>query len=192
SYSRDWSSDVCSSDLERGDGDVELYRVDVAAEQAFGATALEDAGDLADQRRVQGRDVGQRFQEAGVLEVLVGQQPREPGVGEEMPEGEADQPVHGLDGPEMVEAEGAFTAPDLLVGVEQYGAVQLLLVAEIVVEQPLVGGGTVGDRVDTRALETALAEFHPRCREDFGARLAGVALPARRFAGLSRLHPTCG
>src|SRR5690606_40331518 len=83
SYSRDWSSDVCSSDLERGDGDVELYRVDVAAEQAFGATALEDAGDLADQRRVQGRDVGQRFQEAGVLEVLVGQQPREPGVGEE-------------------------------------------------------------------------------------------------------------
>ena len=53
----------------------------------------------------------------------------------------------------------ALPLADLAIGLKKHGRVERLLVAEVVVEQALVGGGALGDPVDARAIEAKLAEF---------------------------------
>ncbi|MNY47858.1 hypothetical protein D3C86_1831560 [compost metagenome] len=92
-----------------------------------------------------------------------------------MPEGEAHQPVHRLGGVVLIERQGAFALADFLVGVEQYRPVEIFLIAEVVVEQALIGLGPVGNGVDARALKTAIGKFHPRRRQDRRLGLGRIA-----------------
>ena len=81
----------------------------------------------------------------------------------------------------------ALAEPDFAVGVEKHRGVERLLVAEIVIEQPLVGGGALGDAVDARAVEAELAEFLARGDQDVALGERRVALawrPPRRCGGL--------
>ena len=81
-----------------------------------------------------------------------------------------------------LERQLALAAPDLLVGVEQDRRVERLLVAVIVVEQPLVGLGAGGDGIDARAVETLLAELVARRAEDRGLGPLRIARARRRSA----------
>ena len=124
--------------------------------------ALEDVAQLGHQRRIERRQVLDLLQEPRVLQVFDREKPREPGIGEEVPEGEAHQAVHGLDRIELAQRQLALAAADLLVGVEQHRRVERFLVAEVVVEQPLVGLGAGGDGIDPGAVEALLAELVAR------------------------------
>ena len=95
-----------------------------------------------------------------------------------MAKGEAHQAVHRLARLQRLEVQLALAAPDLLVGVEQDGAIEVLLVAEVVVEQPLVRPGPLGDAVDPRAPEAFLAKLRARGGEDLVLGLLGIALAA--------------
>ena len=129
---------------------------------------------------MQRRDVLDLLEEPRVLQVLDRQQARKPRIGEKVPEGEADEAVHGLDRGVLAERQFALAAPDLLIGVEQHGAVERLLVAEVVVEQPLVGLGARGDGIDAGAVEALLAELVARRLQDRGLGALGVAWSRRR------------
>src|SRR5690606_16292199 len=82
----------------------------------------------------------------------------------------------------------AFRRPDLLVGDLQHGAEQVLLGAEVVVDQGLVAAGTAGNVIDACPLETLLRKFffgslQDACTGSGGvARLAGFFIPRRRLA----------
>ncbi len=128
-----------------------------------------------DDRRADFLDIPDPLHKAGILQVFHRQKPRKPWVGEEMPEGEPDNPVHGLDRVVLADPQFPLAAPDLLVGVEQHGLVEGLLVAEIVIEQPLVGLGPVGDGVNPGPVEALLAELVARRLQDRGFRLFRVA-----------------
>src|SRR3546814_18303913 len=73
---------------ERRDRDVELDRVGVGAEDALRRSPLDQRLDLADQRGVQLLDLGELLEEGGLVQVLRRQQAYEPGLLEEMPEGD--------------------------------------------------------------------------------------------------------
>ena len=86
---------------------------------------------------------------------------------------------------QLLQMELALALPDLLIGVEEHGRIERLLVAEIVVEQPLVGVGALGDPVDARAIQAVLAELLPRRDEDvalWSARDCAAAGAAARGA----------
>ena len=95
--------------------------------------------------------------------------------------------VPGAHGPGLV----ALEAGDELLGVAvedplEDGAVEVLLVAEIVVEQPLVGPGQGGNGIHPRALKAALGKFGPPGNEDRRLGLGRIARPLGRrwFGGL--------
>ena len=89
------------------------------------------------------------------------------GLSAEMVEGEADEPAHRLRRRERFEMQLALPLANFAIGVEKHGRIERLLVAEVVIEQPLVGGGALRDAVDARAVEAELAELgrgrRPEC-----------------------------
>jgi hypothetical protein len=61
--------------------------------------------------------------------------------------GELDQPPHGRHGLEVGEAQLRLLGPDVAVGLFQHGLEQAFLVLEVVIDQPLVQRGALGDAV---------------------------------------------
>ncbi|MNU09531.1 hypothetical protein D3C72_2561600 [compost metagenome] len=66
----------------------------------------------------------------------------------------------------MVQTQRPFATPYLLIGIKQDGPVEVLLVAEIVVEQPFIGPRQGGNGVHPRALEAAFGKFGPAGDQD--------------------------
>ena len=95
-----------------------------------------------------------------------------------MPEGEADHAVDGFDRAVLADLEFALAPADFVIGIDKHGEVKRLLVAEIVVQQPLVGLGARRDRIDPSAVESALAELLAGGLENF--RLGPLAIPRPR------------
>ena len=60
---------------------------------------------------------------------------------------------------QFLEMQLALALADFAIGVEQHRRIERLLVAEVVVKQPLVGGRAFRNAVDARAIEAELAEF---------------------------------
>ena len=58
-------------EAQGGDGDIELHRIDIAAENADFGAAFDNGADLPDQRRMQGLDIGQGLEEPCILDVSV-------------------------------------------------------------------------------------------------------------------------
>ena len=130
---------------------------------------------------------------AAALDVLGGEQPDEPGVLPEVVEGEADEACHRVGRGERAEVEVGLAGADVGVGVEQDAGVERLLVADVVVEHPLVDAGPLGDAVDARAVEPVLDELLAGGDQDVALRPPGVARTSRRGElGRSLLRlPSC-
>jgi hypothetical protein len=71
----------------------------------------------------------------------------------------------------------ALPYANFAIGIEKHRRIERLLVAEIVVEEALVGGGPRGDAIDTRAVKAELAEFLPRRDQDIALGQRRIALP---------------
>src|SRR5262249_7589869 len=70
---------------------------------------------------------------------------------------------------------------DADIGAFKHGQVETVLVAEIVIDHPLVGARALGDRVDTRAGVALLGEFGHGGGQNRRAGALGIARP--RAAG---------
>jgi hypothetical protein len=64
---------------------------------------------------------------------------------------------------------------DRLIGRLQHREVEALLVAEVVIDHPLVDARRLGDGIDTRAGQAFRRELGRGRRQDRGARAFGVA-----------------
>ena len=118
----------------------------------------------------------------GAVRVLVGQHADEAAVLVEIIQREVDQPLHRLARRQRGEIEFALQRTDLGIGRLQRGAVEIVLAAEIIVDELLVGLGAAGDLVDARAFQPLRRELDARGRQDRGARGFRVApVPALRF-----------
>ena len=63
---------------------------------------------------------------------------------------------------------------NIAVGLLEHGKKELVLAAEVVVDQPLVDAGALGDAVDARAAEPALGELVHRRGENLLLGAVGV------------------
>src|SRR5512134_2246152 len=98
--------------------------------------------------------------------------------------GELDQPRDRLDRRRVEEAQRLLCGADAGVRMLQHREEEALLVAEVVVEHPLVRAGPARDAVDSRAPEPEARELLRGGVEDAAARALGVAR-----AGLARRAP---
>ena len=81
---------------------------------------------------------------------------------------------------QLAEVQRRLAGADVAVGLEQDAGVERLLVADVVVEHPLVGAGPLGDPVDARAVEPVLDELLARGDQDVALGPRRVARPPRR------------
>ena len=97
--------------------------------------------------------------------------------------GELDDAAHRVHRRQVVEVELAFGLADLGVHVLEHREVELLLAAEVVVDQRARGVGARGDGVHARALEAARGELVDGRGDDAGAvGLGRLGLAHRRIA----------
>ena len=96
-------------------------------------------------------------------------------------ESELDQPLDRGRGGKMREVEGVFRAAQLLVDPFERGEIEPLLVAEVMIDHPLVGMRTPRDLIDPPARETLGGEFMLRGDKDCFARAVGIAAVRRWF-----------
>src|SRR5690606_7433871 len=106
---------------------------------------------------------------------LVVDQPDEFGMLDEIVKGEAHQRPHRLERRQVAEIKRLFLGPDLRIDGLQSDAVQVVLVAEMVIKQLLVHPGPVGDLIDARAGKALVCKFADRGREQCGSRCRRVA-----------------
>src|SRR5882724_8956956 len=126
-------------EAERRDADIELNRIDALAERAGRGTALEQRRDHADQRRMQLANASRLLQIAGAVEVLGRKQAEKFRVLDEIAPGELDQLAHAVDRIALDDVEPDLGRADGGVGGLEHCEIEPLLVAEIVVDHPLVG-----------------------------------------------------
>ena len=135
-------------------------------------------------------DALRALQEARAHQVLGVEQADELGVLDEVAPGEERELAQPLLGIAVAEVERRLGAADAGIGVLEHDEVERLLVAEVVVEHPLVGAGARRDRIDPGAAEALLGELPRRGGEDRGAGALGVAVRrcgARRRTGCGRI-----
>ncbi len=162
------------SETEGGDRDVEIKRINPVAENAFVSATAQDARDLLQDRSVQRRHVAGGLQVGGAKQVFGVDQPHEGRIVDVIAEREGDQCSNGLRRLRRVEVEAVLGGANVGVDRLQRGKVQLLLAAEIMVEQRLVGVGTLGDAV------------HPRSAKAGGRKLGNRRCQQRTTALLRR------
>ena len=87
----------------------------------------------------------------------------------------------------MFEVEPALLGADLLIGAFQHREVEILLVADVIIQHALVGAGLGRDPVDPRAGQPMGGEFLLRRLQDAQPHPLGVALPFQDFFGLGQI-----
>src|SRR6185312_8149910 len=108
-------------EAQRGDGDVELGRIDAGAEDAGAAAALEKAGDDVQQRAVHVANLARAAQIARAVQVLAEQQGDEFRMRVVVFEGEGDEAAHAFDRREALDIEATLLAADAQIGLFKDG-----------------------------------------------------------------------
>ena len=121
------------------------------------------------------------------MDVLDGHEPDEVLVGDVVVEGHLGHRPDRVDRVDVVDLQVLFGLPDAAVGVLQYGQVEALFTAEVVVDHPLGGAGLLGDLVDAGTRIALLGEHRAGHRDQVGARALGIA--QRLGARLSGHNP---
>ena len=105
------------------------------------------------------------------------QQRQELRVANEIIPGEVDQARNGLRRIEMLQIEPALFGPYLLVGAFQHREVEIVLLADVIIQHALVSAGFGRDPVDPRAGEAVGGKFLFRGLENAKPHPLGIALP---------------
>ena len=95
-------------------------------------------------------------------------------------ESELDQASDRGRGGKMRKVERVFRAPQLLIDPFERGQIESVLVAEIMIDHPLVGVRAARDLIDAPAGETLGSELVLRGEKDRFTRAVGIA-PVRRW-----------
>src|SRR5438128_6819902 len=164
-----------------GNRDIELQRIDAFAKDVFAAAALQNGAERRDERGIETARAPGFPQMACPMQILAVQQRDELGMGEKIVPCEADQPANALDRCHVEQRKLLFGASDPGVSSLEDGKKKAFLVAEIVVEHPLVGPGGSGNPVDLGAAQ-AVARKLRRRRVENGC--AGAFRVTRRSIGL--------
>src|SRR5260370_10310073 len=98
-------------------------------------------------------------------------------VADEIIPGEVDQPLDRLWRIEMFQIEPALLDPYLLIGAFQHREVEIVLLADMVIQHALVGAGVGRDPVDPRAGEAMRGKFLLRGLEDAKPHPLVITLP---------------
>ena len=163
---------------DAGDRDVELDRIDAGPEQAALGASLQDVRNGGDEGRMQRANAARALQVAGPVQVLAVEQDRERRVLDVVVPGERDEAADRLRRLDLGQVQVLLLAADLLVGALEDREEQILLLAELVVEHPLVDAGAFGDPVHPRTTEAIAGELVGGGGEDRLAR--GFRIPADR------------
>jgi len=162
---------------ERGDRLVDLDGVHVLPEAAPALAALEDALDRVDDGPVERAHDGRLLQVPAPRLVLRHDQPHEALVLEVVGVGELHDATDRVHRGKVIQIETALRLADVRVDLLQHGQVDLLLAAEVVVDECARGVGPGRDRVHARALEPARGELLESRAEDAGpVRLGSLGL----------------
>ncbi len=177
---------------QRRDRHVNIDGIDVHAEAAFALAARDHAPEPVDDGAIE-RAHGRRLLEMTALGLVLGHdEPHEALVIEVVVVGELDDAPDRLRRLQMVQVEEALGMADLGVHMFQHRQVQLLLAAEVVVDQRARRVRARGDGVHAGALEAARGEFVDRRLHDAGAvgfRRLGLA---HRRGARGDLHDALG
>ncbi len=111
----------------------------------------------------------------GAVQVLGREDAQKLRMLDEVVPGERDELFDGLDRLQVCELQLGFGRADADIGALKNGEIQTVLVAEVVIDHPLVGAGFLGDRVDARAGIAFLGELGDGGGEDRRAGALGVA-----------------
>ena len=114
---------------------------------------------------------------ARLRQILGVQQRQEFRVAEEIVPGETDQPLDRFRRIEMFQIEPALLDADFLIGAFEHREIEVVLVADVIIEHALVGAGLGRDPVDARAGETMGGKFLLRGLENAKPHALGIALP---------------
>ena len=114
---------------------------------------------------------------AGARQVLGVEQRQKFRIAQEVIPGEIDQALDRLGRIEMFEIEPALLGADLLVGAFEHLEIEVVLLADVVVQHALVGAGLGRDPVDARAGQAMRGEFLLGGLENADPHALGVALP---------------
>src|SRR5262245_35599811 len=96
-------------------------------------------------------------------------------MGDVVVEGHLGDRADGVDGVDIIDLQVLLRLTDTAVGVLEYGQIELLFAAEVVVDHPLGGAGPLGDLVDASAGVTLLGEYRGGDLEQLGPGALGVA-----------------
>ena len=119
----------------------------------------------------------ERFRWRALREVFGVEQRQKFRIAEEVIPGEVDQPLDRLGRIEMLEIEPALLGTDLLIGAFEHREVEIVLVADVVIQHALVGAGIGRDAVDPRAGQAMGGEFLLGGLENADPHPLGIALP---------------
>ena len=89
----------------------------------------------------------------------------------------------------MFEIEPALLHPDLLIGAFEHGEVEIILLADMIIQHALVGAGLGRDPVDPGAGEAMGGEFLLGGLENAQPHALGIALPFQSSLCLDKICP---
>ena len=98
-------------------------------------------------------------------------------VANEVVPGEVDQARDRGGGIEVFQIEASFLDADLLLGAFQHREIELVLLADVIIEHALVGAGLGRDPVDPRPGDAMSGKLLLRSLEDAKPHAFGIALP---------------
>jgi hypothetical protein len=171
-----------------GDGDVQLHRIYAGAEKLLPPAALEHAVKQLDQRRIHVLDALGALEVCSAVQVLAVEQGDEFGMLEVVVPGEGDQPADRLHGLHLVQMQLLLGLANVGVGALEHGQEQVVLAAEVVIDQPLVETGARGDAVHPGAGQAALCKLVAGRVEDRELRSIGIARAGFDGRSRRRLH----
>src|SRR5258706_12338789 len=105
------------------------------------------------------------------------QQRQKFGIADEIIPGEGDQPFDRACRVEMLQIKPALLDADLLIGAFEHREIEIVLLADVIIQHPLVGAGLARDAVDARTGQAMGGEFLLGRLENAQPHALGVALP---------------
>ena len=132
-------------ETESRDRHVDLARIDAGAKRSFLGAPLEHLIENRDERGMKGLQGPAVLQMTSAMQVLISKEGDEVPVLIKIIKGELDEALHCLCRGERAQVERAFTLPDLGIDALQNTLVEVVLIAEVVVNQLLVYPGPPGD-----------------------------------------------
>src|SRR6202022_1064502 len=108
-------------------------------------------------------------------------------IADEIVPGEIDQPLDRLGRIEMFQIEPALLDPYLLIGALEHREIEIVLLADVIIQHALVGAGLDRDPVDARAGEAMRGKFLLRGLKDAKPHALGAALPLQNSLCLGQI-----